>query len=634
MLSRLKTARTITMARRSLSSAPPPSPAAPVDPAAPPMLRFQAGLPTLPVPSLPSTLSKYLETLEPVTSPADMDKSVSRVSEFRSSAIAQTLQDRLLARASKCDNWLSEWWNEAAYMGYRDPVVVFVSYFFVHADDPARANPTERAAAIIKATLAFRAMVESQTLEPERAKTPLCMASYKWMFHASRYPTIPSDTAHKFDYKLGGKEYNHFIVMRNNRFFVVPLADAQGNELSGASIQAHLDAIVKHVASSPSQASEVPIGAFTSDNRDNWTHNRAKLIAASPENEQNLVKLESSLLTLCLDSSAPTTREDISWQTWVGNGRNRWYDKHQFIVYENGRSGFLGEHSCMDGTPTLRLNEFVLASLARNKIDLGPSTPSIPSTEIKVEELVFKVNKDIETNVKQAEARFDKLVGEHEMAVLHNDSYGKSLIKSHKVSPDAWAQLVKQLAFFKLTGRNSAVTYESCQTRKFKLGRTEVIRSASKEAKDWVKSMDEVVSSVRRAALFRKAATRHLQYAAWAADGQGVDRHLFGLRKSLLPDEPVPSIFTDPAFGHSSHWELSTSQLSSPYIDGWGYGEVVPDGFGLSYAIGDDYIRWTITCLRGNKNGSAEDLKRCLAEAANDVKTMMEEEAREKSSKL
>lgn len=139
---------------------------------------------------------------------------------------------------------------------------------------------------------------------------------------------------------------------------------------------------------------------------------------------------------------------------------------------------------------------------------------------------------------------------------------------------------------------------------------------------------------MRRAALFRKAAARHLQYAAWAADGEGVDRHLFGLRKSLLPDEPVPSIFTDPAFAHSCHWELSTSQLSSPYIDGWGYGEVVPDGYGLSYAIGDDYIRWTITCLKSNKKGSAEELKRCLAEAANDVKMMMEEEAREKSSKL
>ena len=41
----------------------------------------------------------------------------------------------------------------------------------------------------------------------------------------------------------------------------------------------------------------------------------------------------------------------------------------------------------------------------------------------------------------------------------------------------------------------------------------------------------------------------------------------------LKEGEPIPEIFSDPAFGQSSHWELSTSQLSSPYLDGWGYGE-------------------------------------------------------------
>lgn len=66
---------------------------------------------------------------------------------------------------------------------------------------------------------------------------------------------------------------------------------------------------------------------------------------------------------------------------------------------------------------------------------------------------------------------------------------------------------------------------------------------------------------------------RHVQYAAWAADGQGVDRHLFGLKQMLKEGEPLPEIYTDPAFGQSSHWELSTSQLSSQYLDGWGYGE-------------------------------------------------------------
>jgi carnitine O-acetyltransferase len=117
----------------------------------------------------------------------------------------------------------------------------------------------------------------------------------------------------------------------------------------------------------------------------------------------------------------------------------------------------------------------------------------------------------------------------------------------------------------------------------------------------------------------------------------------------LKDGEPLPEIYTDPAFGQSSHWELSTSQLSSRYLDGWGYGEggffyhfgfssllvsfittltisfffqtftVVPDGYGLSYSIGDDYIRWTITSLKRN----TAELKHHLAEAASEVRNML-----------
>ena len=116
---------------------------------------------------------------------------------------------------------------------------------------------------------------------------------------------------------------------------------------------------------------------------------------------------------------------------------------------------------------------------------------------------------------------------------------------------------------------------------------------------------------------------------------------MFGLKKLLKDGESLPEIYTDPAFAKSSHWELSTSQLSSKYFEGWGYGEgefcmvlaaafvfadielsvaVVPDGYGLSYAIGDDYIRWTITSLKRD----SQVLKHYLAEAATEVKHMLE----------
>lgn len=41
----------------------------------------------------------------------------------------------------------------------------------------------------------------------------------------------------------------------------------------------------------------------------------------------------------------------------------------------------------------------------------------------------------------------------------------------------------------------------------------------------------------------------------------------------LRDGEELPEIYKDPTFSRTSHWELSTSQLSSPFVDGWGYGE-------------------------------------------------------------
>lgn len=146
------------------------------------------------------------------------------------------------------------------------------------------------------------------------------------------------------------------------------------------------------------------------------------------------------MIIVCLDDTKPVTREDISWGTWVGDGRNRFYDKHQctsisssafsllvhtkatssftVIVYDNGRSGFLGEHSCMDGTPTLRMNEFMLATIAHNKIDLGPvRTSEIGKDLPDPVELKFDVDDKVKTLVKEAEQRFDELVGAHNLEV-------------------------------------------------------------------------------------------------------------------------------------------------------------------------------------------------------------------------
>lgn len=133
------------------------------DPSKGPMLRYQASLPRLPVPSLSSTLAKYVETVRPHLTATELAKTEAVVRSFATSQHGAELQRRLEARAADPDtkNWLADWWNDAAYMGYRDSVVVNVSYYYVHVDDKSRRDPAKRAASLVKAMLPFRELVET-----------------------------------------------------------------------------------------------------------------------------------------------------------------------------------------------------------------------------------------------------------------------------------------------------------------------------------------------------------------------------------------------------------------------------------------------------------------------------------------
>jgi carnitine O-acetyltransferase len=153
-----------------------------------PMLAQEANLPGLPIPTISSTANKYLESVKPHLTPSEFRTTSLAVEDFLSSPTVRRLQERLEARAKSeaaqgRNSWLSEWWNDVAYMGYRDPVVVFVSYFYVHvASTQQGIGRSRRAAELLKALLVFRQLVESERLEPDKAKdTPLAMSSYKWL---------------------------------------------------------------------------------------------------------------------------------------------------------------------------------------------------------------------------------------------------------------------------------------------------------------------------------------------------------------------------------------------------------------------------------------------------------------------
>lgn len=133
------------------------------DPSVGPMLRYERALPRLPVPTLSATTAKYLESVQPHLTKDEYARTERVVQQFAASPLAQELQRRLEARAKdpQMVSWLIDWWNDVAYMAYRDPVVVYVSYFFIHVDGPAGITPAARAASLLRAMLFFRDLTET-----------------------------------------------------------------------------------------------------------------------------------------------------------------------------------------------------------------------------------------------------------------------------------------------------------------------------------------------------------------------------------------------------------------------------------------------------------------------------------------
>jgi len=546
------------------------------------MLRFEESLPKLPVPTLEETAARYLKSVHPILSDSELSSTTKAVQDFiKPGGVGSKLQEKLIARREdpKHKNWIYEWWNDAAYLTYRDPVVPYVSYFYSHRDDRRRRDPAKRAAAISTAVLEFKKQVDEGTLEPEyMKKLPISMESYQWMFNCSRIPAKNRDYPEKYP----PAENKYILVIRKNQFFKV-LHEVDGQQLNTSELEQQFRTVYKNAQKAPA------VGLLTTENRDVWTDAREILLKAHSSNAAALKDVEAASFVVCLDDAAPVTLEERANQYWHGDGSNRWFDKPlQFIINENGTSGFTGEHSMMDGTPTCRLNEYVCDVIFNNKLDF--SDPSVRSSLPEPTVIKFQVNREVQAEIQRAEKDFTDVIGAHELRVQAYQGYGKGLIKKFKCSPDAYVQMIIQLAYFKMYGKNRP-TYESGATRRFQQGRTDAIRSVSDESVAFCKAAnDHTLDPKDVAQLFHKAVKAHVEYTVAASDAKGVDRHLFGLKKLLGANEEVPAIYKDPAYTYSSTWRISSSQLSSEYFNGYGWSEVVPDGWGIAYMINENRL--------------------------------------------
>ena len=590
------------------------------------LFKYQKDLPRLPVPSLAETTAKYLRSVEPYLTPEQLKATTAKVEEFvKPGGAGETLQSRLTLFAKDKDNWLAEWWDDYAYMLYRDPVVPYVSYFLLHKDirNPIGHDQLLKATLISYYTLKFMEDVQNETLEPEIIKgNPYCMNAFHYMFNNSRVPAAGLDITKKYE----GADHRYFVVIHKNHFYKVYHHTKSGQALLKPDIFKQL-AFIQYDASIKPRG--LGIGALTSLNRDEWLKSYQSLIK-SPVNEASLETIFASSFVLCLDDHSPITIEEKLRNCWHGDGQNRWFDKPlEFFVAANGNSGFLGEHSRMDATPTVQMNNYIMDSISKEDptalvAELTANNKSVAEVDVEAlpTALAFDISPVVRQDIADAIVKFNETVNSLDEELFQYHGYGKNLIKQFKVSPDAYVQMMIQLAYYKLTGKIRP-TYESAATRKYLKGRTETGRSVSKESAAFVKTWTNPGSTIEeKIDTFNKACKQHVTYLTEAADGRGVDRHLFGLKQMLQPGEPVPAIFQDPVFSYSGTWYISTSQVPSEHLQSWGWSQVIDEGFGLAYLVNKDWIHTHISCKKGNGLRS-DALKWYLTDSANEMKEVL-----------
>ncbi|XP_063456579.1 palmitoyl thioesterase CPT1C isoform X3 [Pan paniscus] len=527
----------------------------------PMLFSYQRSLPRQPVPSVQDTVRKYLESVRPVLSDEDFDWTAVLAQEFLRLQ-ASLLQWYLRLKSWWASNYVSDWWEEFVYLRSRNPLMVNSNYYMM---DFLYVTPTPlqaaRAGNAVHALLLYRHRLNRQEIPPTllMGMRPLCSAQYEKIFNTTRIPGVQKD------YIRHLHDSQHVAVFHRGRFFRMG-THSRNSLLSPRALEQQFQRILDDP--SPACPHEEHLAALTAAPRGTWAQVRTSLKTQAAE---ALEAVEGAAFFVSLDAEpAGLTREDpaasldaYAHALLAGRGHDRWFDKSfTLIVFSNGKLGLSVEHSWADCPISGHMWEFTLATEC---FQLGYSTdghckghpdPTLPQPQRLQWDLPDQIHSSISLALRGA-----KILSENvDCHVVPFSLFGKSFIRRCHLSSDSFIQIALQLAHFRDRGQ-FCLTYESAMTRLFLEGRTETVRSCTREACNFVRAMEDKEKTV-----------------------------------------------------HSEQWQLSTSQIPvqqmhlfdvhnyPDYVSsGGGFGPADDHGYGVSYIfMGDGMITFHISSKKSS----------------------------------
>ncbi|XP_026825041.1 carnitine O-acetyltransferase isoform X2 [Ooceraea biroi] len=583
-------------------------------------------LPRQPVPDLKQTAERYLRSVKPLLTDQEYENTEKIVGEFvRDGGAGPRLHTKLLEKYQNTDNWMKDWWLRAAYLGYRAPAIINSSPGTVGPSVTFR-RPDDIyvfAARLIAGVCDYNEIVKSGKMKQEMVRNdPLDMQPYGMVLGTHRQPDEGVDKL------LHTDEARHVIIINNNNFFKLCVVDE-----NGVLSEAKLVAAIKDIADR-SCVSGKPVGILSGNDRDTWAKDHS-LLSELGNNRRIIRDIETSLFVLCLDKNMPegAFREKNNAsvravQAMTGfdssvNAGNRWHDKTiQYIVSADGYVGMEYEHSPCEGGPVAVLHDYVLKYIsARENSARRESPKDFPRAEL----LKFETNDATDRAIKKATDAVDNLSRNIDMECFTFDKFGADAIKAIKLSPDSFIQIAMQVTFYNLHEKPPA-HYESAALRRFINARTECIRSTCIESVEFARMMLHDANSKSKAQkkeTMIRAINAHKELAGQAAMGQGVDRHLFGL-KMIAQSEgmELPELYKDVSYTRSTYFNLTSSQVPYKSASFMCYGPVVPDGYGCCYNPRPKDILFACSSFKSCGRTSTRDFARVLQQTLCDMRAI------------
>ncbi|CAL1535502.1 unnamed protein product [Lymnaea stagnalis] len=596
----------------------------------PSLYSHQVVLPRLAVPPLNQTIEKLVASLEPLyTDNPDGLEELRRESREFLKTVGPKLQRALIIRSWWADNYVTDWWENYVYLMGRSPLPINSNYYIM---DQSYWTPTSRqcarAAGVLYQILRIREAIVTEELEPLviRETVPVCMEQYRRIFSTTR---VPGEEIDKLVHYPASKS-QHIVVNRRGLLYKLDITDYYGRLVSPCDLERQLEWIQ---ADADTKYSEIPeaerlIPVLTSIDRTTWARTRSQYFSLGV-NKESLDVVESAIMYLVLDTIQYPDLSSRAAHLLHGDVGLFWFDKSfELIAMTDGHVGLNCEHSYADAPAVGHVLEYnltyeVLGGLYSPEghcVDVQPV--GIPTRlKSKPSLLQWEVDAKLEAVISSACVQASKNIKDLDLLICDHDRFGKGTMKKCKVSPDAFIQMALNATYRRLTGI-AVLTYEAAMTRLYKNGRTETVRSLTKEANNFVVALlDSSVPKQEKRRLLVTACDKHTVMYKDAMNNKGIDRHLFALyvvsRGLGMESEFLKKVLSIP-------WVLSTSQQPQQQISwspdcndekyshqlcpGGGFGPVATDGYGVSYMVpGDRRIFFHVSSRRSSgKTSSAE----------------------------